>query len=93
MDSINWDAWEDAKRAARNGLWMTLNTRHRSLREDMIEDVALRLLTDGWNIRWRIADMMQQWFGKGANIKSRFQPTVFKRACHYDHTRVRNVYL
>lgn len=65
---IEWDKWEDAKCAARKGLWKTLYASHRALREDMVEDVALRLLTDGWNVRWRIVDMLRDWFGRDTRV-------------------------
>ena len=61
---IEWDKWEKAKWLAGRGLHRVLPYQQPAHYEDMVEDVALRLLTDGWNVKWRVVDMLREWNGR-----------------------------
>jgi hypothetical protein len=61
---IEWDSWERAKSSARWGLYRTLSFRDTIYHEDLVEEIALRLLIDGWNVKWRVVDVLRIWYGR-----------------------------
>jgi hypothetical protein len=62
----NWDLWDKALKSAH--WWVWKRCRHHPFYEvhgeDIAHEVAIRLLTDGWNLEWRLADLMRDWYGR-----------------------------
>jgi hypothetical protein len=64
MSTIDWSKWESAKRAAEWGLRRTGASMDGPDYEDLVEDIALSILTDGWNAQWRVADVYRRYYGR-----------------------------
>ncbi len=77
--TLRWDLWDRARWIALKRMGRRL--RRSSLAEDLASEAALLMVTQGWNVKWRITDVLRQWYGRdrqsGKVRRPIFQPLQF----------------